>query len=59
MEWAIKMLMMVLEKASPEIRQALVDLVKDWEVKALATPNKVDDILVYLVKKVLLIEDES
>ena len=59
MEWAIKMLMMVLEKASPEIRQALVDLVKDWEVKALATPNKVDDILVYLVKKILLIEDES
>ena len=59
MEWALKMLMMVLEKASPEIRQALVDLVKDWEVKALATPNKVDDILVYLVKKILLIEDES
>jgi len=58
MEWAIKMLLIVLEKASPEIREALVNLVKDWEVKALATPNKVDDVLVFLVKKLLLIEDE-
>lgn len=57
MELVIKMLLIVLKKASPEIRQMLVDLIKDWEVKALETENKVDDILVFLVKKILLIED--
>lgn len=56
MNYILSLLKMILEKASPEIREALVKLIKDWEEQALATPNKIDDILVGLVKMLLLIE---
>jgi len=57
MDWLLSLLRIMLEKASPDIRQALVELIKKWEVDALASSNKVDDVLVYIVKKLLLIED--
>lgn len=56
MDYMLKLLKVILEKASPQIREALVELIKKWEQDALATPNKIDDILVSLVKMLLLID---
>ena len=39
--------------ASPDIRKFLVDSVAQLEVKAKATPNGVDDMLVIILKAVL------
>ncbi len=55
MDWVLGLLRMILEETTPQIRQRLVELIGKWEQEALATPNKIDDMLVWLVKKLLLI----
>ena len=52
--WWATLLKMVLERISPELRKALVDLIKRLEDQAKATPNPVDDILVAVLKFVLI-----
>lgn len=51
--WAI--LKTIMELVSPELRKLLVDFVLDLEVKAAATPNPWDDVLVLVLKKMLAI----
>ncbi len=55
---AFALLRTIVKLASPEIRKSLVDMVLDWEKKAMATPNKADDALVYIVKILLDINEE-
>lgn len=42
----------ILEKVSPEIREALGKFLDDLEEKAKLTPNLWDDVIVFLLKKV-------
>jgi len=51
--WTI--LQKILELVSPEIRDALIKFVLDLEAKAKLTPNLWDDVLVFVLKKVLAI----
>ena len=46
----VRLAAVVARKATPEIRQEIVDFVLEWEVRAKATPNKWDDILVGVAK---------
>ena len=43
----------ILEKISPEIREALGKLLDDLEAKAKLTPNLWDDVIVFVLKKAL------
>ena len=45
----------VVKRATPEIRDALVDYVRGWEKKAAATPSKWDDLLAEAVRGILMI----
>lgn len=47
----------VARKATPEIRQQLIEFVAKWEVECRKTPNKWDDIFVDIVKGVLQIKN--
>ena len=49
--WTI--LQKILEKVSPEIREALGKFINELEAKAKLTPNLWDDVIVFLLKKVL------
>ena len=49
----VKIVGTVVKKASPEIRKEILKYVKQLEVKAKATPNKWDDVLIVLLKTVL------
>ena len=49
--WAI--LKAIIEKISPEIREALGKLLDDLEAKAKLTSNLWDDVIVYVLKKAL------
>jgi len=49
------MLKKIMEFVSPELRKLLVDFVLDLEAKAAATPNPWDDVLVFVLKKMLVI----
>lgn len=44
------------KKMSPEIRKEIVDFVLEWEKKCKATENKVDDIIVMVIKGALSIK---
>ena len=49
--WLLKKLLPgMAQKFSPFLRDALVKFVSDIEAKAKATPNKWDDVLVYVLK---------
>ena len=49
--WAI--LQAILDKISPEIREAVREFLDDLEAKAKLTPNLWDDVIVFVLKKVL------
>ena len=49
------MIKKIMEFVSPELRKLLIDFVLDLEVKAAATPNPWDDVLVFILKKMLAI----
>jgi len=51
--WTI--LQKILELVSPEIRDALVQFVLELEISAKETPNLWDDVLVFVLKRVLAI----
>ncbi len=51
-----KLLKMVVEYLSPEFRRMLVDWILDLEKKAEETPSPYDNILVYLLKRLLAID---
>ena len=51
----IRILRIIVRKSSPAIRKEVCDFVLEWEKKAKATPNKVDDILADLIKAILII----
>lgn len=42
----------ILEKISPEIREALGQFLDELEAKAKLTPNLWDDVIVFVLKKV-------
>lgn len=42
----------ILEKISPEIREALGQFLNELEAKAKLTPNLWDDVIVFVLKKV-------
>jgi hypothetical protein len=45
----------VIGKATPEIREKLVELLDEWEKKAKATPNPWDDLLVHIVRGLVVV----
>ena len=49
----IPMFKYILGHASPEIRKSIVDFVNQLEVKAKATTNEIDDMLVMFLKAAL------
>ena len=51
--WLLKL---TLERISAPLREAMTKSVQEWEVKAKATPNPLDDVLVAVVKWLLVIE---
>lgn len=52
-EWILRLIEIVLKSASPELRQFIIDWVKEIEAKAKETPNPWDDVLVGLIKVLL------
>ena len=46
-----------LDAISPQIRQLIIDFVKDLSKRAEQTPNPWDDILVFILRTLLAIED--
>lgn len=55
--WILRMIILVVGAASPEIRENVKTWVADLAEKAKATPNPMDDILVGLLKTLLNIKD--
>ena len=53
-KWWARILQMILDRISPELRKALKDLIDRLEAQAKATPNPIDDILVAVLRVVLL-----
>ena len=53
MDWFAELIKTIIGHASPDLKAMLEKMVKDWEVKAKATPNPWDDVLVFFVKKIL------
>lgn len=56
-EWILRMIVLVVGAASPEIRESLDTWIRELAEKARATPNPMDDILVGLLKALLGIKD--
>lgn len=54
----MKLIAMIVTAASPEIRLALCDFVKELKVKAESTPNPWDDILAGLLEVILMCKDD-
>ncbi|GAI82966.1 unnamed protein product [marine sediment metagenome] len=46
----LKLLSKVLTGMSPKIREAILEFLKELEVKAKETPNPIDDIIVLLLR---------
>ncbi|GAI90330.1 unnamed protein product [marine sediment metagenome] len=46
----LELLEKLLKGISPKIREAILDFLKELEVKAKETPNPVDDIIVLLLR---------
>lgn len=53
---SIAVLPIILSKVTPEIKEQLRQFVLDWEKRAQATPNEFDDMLVFCIKQILVIE---
>ena len=52
----VRILRIIIRKSTPAIRKEICDFVREWEQKAKATPNKVDDVLAELVKAILVMK---
>lgn len=52
-----KLLKMVVEQISPELRALLVEWIKKLEEQAEQTSSPYDNVLIYLLKKLLAIND--
>jgi len=52
-EWIMRVILLVISAATPEIKQGINEWLDDLEVKAKATPNPIDDVLVGLLKSLL------
>lgn len=50
MNWIKILFTIIWPEVSPQIREGIVNFVKDLEKKAVATPNPVDNILVAILK---------
>jgi len=55
--WILRMIILVVGAASPEIRANVKEWVLELAEKAKTTPNPMDDILVGLLKTLLNIKD--
>ena len=53
-EWILRLIGLIVNTASPELRKMLQDWIDDLEKQAKQTDNPWDDILVALLKTVLL-----
>lgn len=56
MNWIKILFNLIWPKISPQIRESIVNFVKELEKKAEATPNPVDNILVAIIKLALGID---
>jgi len=56
-EWILSMFSLVVNSASPAIRESVKGWVLELEKRAKETPNPMDDILVGLLKVILNIKD--
>jgi len=56
MNWIKILYTLIWPKVSPQIREAIVNFVKELDKKAQATPNPIDDILVAVIKLALGID---
>ena len=59
MDWLnviVRLLRMFLDLISPQLRQIIVDAVKELEKIAPTTPNPLDDLLVKVLKIILAID---
>jgi len=54
-DWLVQCIGIVLTHVSGQMRELLIDTVKEWEEKAKETKNPWDDLLVWIVKCLLLI----
>jgi len=52
-EWILRLIALVVNSASPELRTMIKEWVLELEKRAKETPNPMDDILVALIKVVL------
>lgn len=55
-DWVLRMIVLVVGAASPEISTSIREWVLELETRAKETPNPMDDILVGLLKVVLNIK---
>lgn len=51
-EWIMKVILLVISSATPDIKNSIVEWLDDLEVRAKATPNPIDDVLVGLLKTI-------
>jgi len=56
-EWLLRIMVLVVGSASPDLRKMIKEWVTELEIKAKDTPNPFDDVLVGLIKVVLNIKD--
>lgn len=56
MNWIKVFFNLIWPKVSPQLRESIVNFVKELEKKAAATPNAVDDIAVAIIKLALGID---
>lgn len=49
----IELLKRLLEAATPELRELILEAIRNLEEKAKETPNPIDDLLVWVLKKLL------
>lgn len=50
-DFLIRLLRMILQLVTPELRKLLCDFLREFEVKAKKTPNPVDDLLAEVLKE--------
>jgi len=54
-----KMVQIIAKQISPELRKLVVDFVLEFEQKAASTSNPWDNVLAYVLKVLLAIEEEK
>jgi len=58
-EWILRLITLVVNSASPELRKIIKEWVLELEKRAKETPNPFDDVLVGLIKIVLNIKNDD